>query len=319
MGKIEGILELIIRRGFMKTTNLEDLLRKDRQEKMKLVVVAAHDKEVLEAVYDSIKLDLIEVILIGDLRKIEDIRRLIGWDGDVEIIDEADIKLASEIGVKLVSQSKADFIMKGLVDTSILLKAVLNREWGLRTDSLLSHVMVYQVDSYHKLLSLTDGGMNMYPGLEEKMKIIENASEVHRALGLDQIKVACLAAKEKVNEKMPATVDCGKLKEAYINGEFSEDIIVDGPLALDLAISKEAAEIKSYKSQVAGDADMLLVPNIEMGNGIGKSISYFGGGKSAGIVMGASAPIVLTSRADDHYTKLYSIALGVKIANLKAL
>jgi len=214
----------------------------------------------------------------------------------------------------MVRNGQADFIMKGLVDTGTLMKAVLNKEWGLRTDSLLSHVMVYEVSTYPKLIYLTDGGMNLYPNLDQKIKIIENGVQVIKAMGNENIKVACLAAKEKADPKMPATMDAFNLKEKYINGEFSEGVIVDGPMALDLAISKESAKIKNYESEVAGDADMFLVPNIEMGNGIGKSMTYFAGGKSAGIIMGAKAPIVLVSRADTHESKLYSIALGSLIA-----
>ncbi len=205
--------------------------------------------------------------------------------------------------------------MKGLVDTGTLLKAVLNKEWGgLRTDSLLSHIMVYEVEAYSKLIYLTDGGMNLYPNLDQKVKIIENAVQVVEAMGRDTVKVACLAAKEKADPKMPATMDAHALKERFNEGKFSKGTIVDGPMALDLAISKESAAVKSYESEVAGDADILLVPNIEMGNGIGKSITYFAGGKSAGIIMGAKVPIVLTSRADTHEAKLYSIAMGSLIA-----
>ncbi|MCK9444356.1 MAG: bifunctional enoyl-CoA hydratase/phosphate acetyltransferase [Tissierellaceae bacterium] len=295
----------------MEFRNLEKLLEIKREEYMKLAVVACHDEEVLDAVVESYKLGISEPILIGDREKTISISKEKNLDiGSFEIIDEKDLDKAAEIGVKMVRNGEANFIMKGLVDTSILLKAVLNKEWGLRTDSLLSHVMVYEVPNYHKLIYLTDGGMNLEPSIEDKVKIIKNAAEVARAMGNKSIKVACLAAKEKVNSKMKATVDAGELKSKYENGEFEKDIIIEGPMALDLAISSEAAKIKGYKSEVAGDADILLVPNIEMGNGIGKSITYFAGGKSAGIVMGAKAPIVLVSRADDHMAKLYSIALG---------
>ena len=300
----------------MEIKKLEELLKGSGDTK-KLVVVAAHDDEVLEAVVDSLKLKLVEPILIGDEIRIREILNSLSYNEDIEIIDEADIEVAAEMGVKLVNSGKADFIMKGLVDTAILLKAVLNKEWGLRTESLLSHVMIYELDSYHKLLGLTDGGMNLYPSLEDKKKIIDNGVIALRAIGKEEVKVACLAAKEKVNDKMPATVDAGQLKLMYENGDFSKGVIVEGPMALDLAVSKESARTKGYVSPVAGEADMLLVPNIEMGNGIGKSMTYFAKAKSAGVIMGAKVPIVLTSRADDHLTKLYSIGLGVKIANLK--
>jgi len=294
---------------------LEELLKFKKEEKMKLVVVASHDKEVLEAVVESSKMGITEPILIGDKEKTLEIAKEKGLDiSGYKIIDEKDLNIAAEIGVRMISNGEANFIMKGLVDTSILLKAVLNKEWGLRTQSLLSHVMLYQIPSYNKLIYLTDGGMNLQPTLEDKAKIIENAVLVAKALGRHEVKVACLAAKEKVDPKMIATVDANELKLRYEEGKFSEGTIVDGPMALDLAVSADSAAIKGYKSLVAGDADILLVPNIEMGNGIGKSITYFADGKSAGIVMGAKVPIVLVSRADDHETKLYSIALGSIVA-----
>ncbi len=300
----------------MKVNRLEELLNLKKEEKMKLAVVACHDEEVLGAVLESKKLGIAEPILIGDREKTMAIAKEKGLDlTSYTIIDEKDLNMAAEIGVKMVSNGEANFIMKGLVDTSILLKAVLNKEWGLRTDSLLSHVMVYDIPSYSKLIYLTDGGMNLQPSLEDKFKIVENAVTVAKALGKEEVKVACLAAKEKVDPKMVATVDAGELKSRYEEGKFSKGVIVDGPMALDLAVSLTSAEIKGYKSYVAGDADVLLVPNIEMGNGIGKSITYFAGGKSAGVVMGAKAPIVLVSRADDHEAKLYSIALGSLVAS----
>lgn len=302
----------------MEIKKLEELLEIKTKSTMRLVVVACHDEEVLSAVVEARNLGIAEPILIGNKEKTNLIAKEKGFDiSNYELIDEEDLSMAAEIGVKMVSAGKADFIMKGLLDTSILLKAVLNKEWGLRTDSLLSHVMVYDIPSYSKLIYLTDGGMNLQPSLEDKVKIIENAVVVAKALGREETKVACLAAKEKVDSKMIATVDAGELKEKYINGKFSKGTIVDGPMALDLAVSKPSAEIKGYKSPVAGDADVLLVPNIEMGNGIGKSITYFASGKSAGIVMGAKVPIVLVSRADDHEAKLYSIALGSVVAAFK--
>lgn len=300
----------------MEIKKLKDLLDGSDKKGMKLAVVACHDEEVLAAVVESKRLGIADPILIGDKEKTFKIAKEIGLDiKEFNIIDEKDLTLAAEIGVKMVSSGETNFIMKGLVDTSILLKAVLNKEWGLRTDSLISHVMMYEIPNYEKLIYLTDGGMNLQPTFEDKVKIIENAVVVAKALGKKEVKVACLAAKEKIDPKMPATVDAGLLKSRYEEGKFSEGTIVDGPMALDLAVSLSSAEIKGYNSPVAGDADILLVPNIEMGNGIGKSITYFAGGKSAGIVMGAKAPIVLVSRADDHEAKLYSIALGSAIAN----
>lgn len=300
----------------MEITKLKELLSVEYHEKMKLVVVAAHDQEVLEAVWEASEQNIIEPILIGkqnEIGKIAKENNIIVKDW--EIIDEKDLVEAAKIGVKLVRDNKADFIMKGIIDTGTLLKAVLNKEYGLRTDSLLSHVMIYEVPNYHKLLYLTDGGMNLTPNVDQKEMIIENSVKVAKALGKEEVKVGCLAAKEKVDPNMVATTDALELKNKSEKGRFGEGVIVDGPMALDLAISKEASKIKSYNSPVAGDVDVLLVPNIEMGNGIGKSITYFAEGKSAGIIMGAKAPIVLVSRADTHEAKLYSIALGSIIAH----
>jgi phosphate butyryltransferase len=202
----------------------------------KMAVVACQDHEVLEAAVESYEMGLTEPLLIGDKNKTYEIAQNIGIDiSKFEIIQEQDIVKASEIGVKLASSGQVDFLMKGLVDTSILLKAVLNKDWGIRKFKLLSHVMIYQVNTYHKLLFLTDGGMNLQPSLEEKVDIINNASLVARALGLKEIKVAALAAKEKVDPKMPATLDDRKLKEMYLEVKFPEDIIVDGRFALVLA------------------------------------------------------------------------------------
>ncbi len=295
---------------------LNDLIEQaKKQEKMKLSVAAAQDGQVLAAVVEASEMGIIEPILVGDEKAIRAIADADGLDlKGYRIIDEEDLGETARKAVSLVSGGQADFVMKGLIDTSILLKAVLDKEIGLRTESQLSHVMMYEVKGYHKLLYLTDGGMNMYPDVPTKAKIIKNAISAAKALGNENVKVACLAAKEKVNPKMPATVDAGELKQMGSQGFFGEGVMVEGPMAFDLAISKEAAEIKKYESPVAGDADVLMVPNIEMGNGIGKALSYFASAKSAGVIMGAGAPVVLVSRADTHENKLNSIALGSVIA-----
>lgn len=283
--------------------------------KVVLSVASAQDKEVLLAVKDACEKEIIVPILVGDSKKISSIAKEIDFEiGDIKIIHSETIEEDAEIAVKLVSNKEANFVMKGLLDTSVLLKAVLNKDYGLRTDSLLSHVMIYQLNNYDKLLLLTDGGMNIYPDYDQKEKIVKNAVQAAKSLGIEDVKVACLAAKEKVNPKMQATVDADLLSKACEAGKFGEGVIVEGPLAFDLAVSKEACEIKGFKSKIQGDADILLVPTIEMGNGIGKAFTYMADAKSAGVVMGAKAPIVLVSRADSHESKLYSIAYGALIA-----
>lgn len=295
---------------------LEDILQQLKGgNKVVLSVAAAHDEEVLLAIQSAVEKEIIVPILIGEENKIREISKEIGFNLDeIKIIHKDTIEECAETAVKLVSSKEADFVMKGLLDTSVILKAVLNKEWGLRTDSLLSHVMIYEIPNYDKLLVTTDGGMNIAPNYEQKVKILKNAIEATKPLGLEEIKVACLAAKEKVNPKMQATVDARALQEACERGEFGEGIVVEGPLAFDLAVSKEAAKIKGFKSKVTGETDIMLMPTIEVGNGIGKALTYFASGKSAGIIMGAKAPIVLVSRSDSHESKLYSIAYGALIA-----
>ncbi len=285
------------------------------EEKVILSVAAAEDKEVLLSVKDAVEKEIIEPILVGDKEKIILISQEIKFNLDgIKIINSNSIEESAKIAVELVSKNEADFVMKGILDTSVLLKSVLNKDYGLRTDSLLSHVMIYQLENYHKLLLLTDGGMNIYPNYEQKELILKNSVQAAKALGMDTVKVACLAAKEKVNPKMQATVDGDLLQKASIEGKFGENVIVEGPVAFDIAVSKEASEIKGFKSEIAGDVDVLLVPTIEMGNGIGKSFTYMANAKSAGVIMGAKAPIVLVSRADSAESKLYSIAYGALIA-----
>lgn len=299
---------------------LDELVEVAKKGKtMRLVVAAAHDEDVLGAICKAAEENLIVPILVGDK---QEILRIAERDhlkiDDYEIIDIVDLAEAAKFSVKLVSDGKGDFLMKGLIDTAILLKSVLDKEIGLRTDRLLSHVMIYEVPHYHKLIYLTDGGMNIEPTYEEKIKITENAIDVCRAMGNEVVKVACIAAKEKVNEKMPTTVDARKLQDLSRTGAFGGDVIVEGPLALDLAVSKESAIVKKFESEIAGDVDILMVPTIEVGNGIGKTLTYLAGAESAGIIMGAKVPVVLVSRADSYEAKLYSIALGSVISSYQS-
>ncbi|HSQ89192.1 bifunctional enoyl-CoA hydratase/phosphate acetyltransferase [Romboutsia sp.] len=296
--------------------SLNDMLNQLKgQDKVILSVAAAEDKEVLIAIKDAVEKEIIKPILVGQAEKIQAIAKEIDFNlVDIKIINSETIEESAKIAVELVSNKEADFVMKGLLDTSVLLKSVLNKDYGLRTDSLLSHVMIYELEKYHKLLLLTDGGMNIAPDYEQKEKILKNSIQAAKSLGIKTVKAACLAAKEKVNPKMQTTVDADLLQKACKDGKFGENVIVEGPLAFDLAVSKEASEIKGFKSEISGDVDILLVPTIEVGNGIGKAFTYMANSKSAGIIMGAKAPIVLVSRADSYESKLYSIAYGALIA-----
>lgn len=292
--------------------NLPELIElAQKDEKQRLVVIAAEDDDVLSAVVEATEKHLIEAILVGDRYKIKDMLEALGAETDkFEILHAEGLEASAVAGLELFNQGRADFLMKGLIDTSILLKNVLKREYGLRQEGLISHVMVYQFERYHKLIGLTDGGMNISPDLAQKKLIIDNAVQVFKALGYEHINVAALAAKEKVSDKMPVTVEAKALSEM----QYENGVSVEGPLALDLCLSKEAAQTKGFKSDMAGEVDIILVPNIEVGNALGKSISYVGGGDSAGIIMGARVPIVLVSRADSAESKLYSIALGKLIS-----
>lgn len=283
---------------------------------MRLAVAAAQDKDVIEAVASAAKLNLVEPILVGDEAAIKDILKDIDAPYDFKIVNEPDTVQSAKTAVSLVRVGEADFLMKGLLQTADIMRAVLDKETGLRTDSLISHVMVYQAPSYDKLLFLTDGGINVAPSLEQKVKILENAITVCKAMGLDRIYAAVLAGAETVNPKIPATVDAEALANMKDKWE-AMNTIVEGPVALDLAISKQACEHKGYKGEGGGKADILLVPYYEVGNALGKSLTYFADSKSAGIIMGAKVPIVLVSRADTSETKLLSIALGSIIANYK--
>ncbi|NLJ57828.1 MAG: phosphate butyryltransferase [Tissierellia bacterium] len=277
----------------------------------KIAVAAAQDYDVLKALKEAVKENICLPILVGDKEKIIEISKEIDFDlSNIEVIAVSDDNEASRKAVSLVSSDQADVLMKGLVDTSVVLKAVLDREIGLRTENVLSHAAVFTLDKYHKFLIVTDAAMNISPNYKEKKQIIENAISLSNSLGVNTPKVAVVCAKEKVSSNMQATVDAQELVEMYNGGEIS-GCIVEGPFGLDNAISKEAARIKGVSGQVAGDADILLMPNIEAGNILYKALTYFSHSESAGIILGARSPIVLTSRADSDSVKLNSIALAV--------
>jgi len=285
------------------------------KEKKTISVAAAQDKAVLEAVTEAVSKRIVHAILVGDEDKIRSIADREKYNlEEVEIIDEKDVKKAAAVAVKLVSEGKAQFIMKGMLGTADLLKAVLSKEANLKKEELLSHVMVYETDNYHKLIMLTDGGMVPYPELKEKVQIINNAVKLCNALGIENPKVAPICAVEVVNPSMQATIDASVLSQMNKRGQI-KGCIIDGPLGLDNAISKEAAEHKGVVSEVAGDADILLVPNIESGNFLGKALTYFAKAENAGVIVGAKCPVVLVSRADSSKSKLYSIALGSILSN----
>ena len=289
-------------------------LAKERGPKV-VAVAVAQDKEVLSAVKQANNLGIATPILVGDEEKIHSICKDIEFQLDnIQIIHEEDGAQACRIATELVSSGKAQVLMKGLIDTGVIMKQVLDADIGLRTGNVISHVAVFDVPTYHKIFFVTDAAMNIAPDLQQKKEIIENAVVLAKALDIETPKVAVLAAMEKVSPKMEATLHAKELTDMNENGEIS-GCIVDGPLALDNAISKESAELKGINSPVAGDADILLAPVIEAGNVLYKALSFLANAKSAGLIVGTKAPIVLTSRADNEESKLNSIALATLMAS----
>jgi phosphate butyryltransferase len=280
----------------------------------RLVLAAAHDENALEAVLNASKKGIIEVILVGDKAKMEAIalKQHFNLEG-FRIIDEADNDKAAAVAVKLVREKEADILMKGNLATSSLLRAVLNKEWGLRTGELISHLALFELPTYHKIIGLTDAAMNIAPDLNGKVSLIRNATTFMNKLGVKQPKVAVLSAVETVNPDMKSTLDASALAKMADRGQF-KNCIIDGPLAFDNAISRKSAEHKGIVSEVAGDADLLVADNIDVANALYKAFIYFAGAKCAAVILGASAPIVLTSRADSDETKLNSIALAAAVS-----
>jgi phosphate butyryltransferase len=292
--------------------SFSDLMKQAKANGPKKVAVAvAQDEVVLEALSDAAAEKIATPILFGDKTAIEEAAKkaqvdIKGWD----VHDIKDMAEASKAAVTAVSSGKADFLMKGLVATSTFLKAVLDKEVGLRTGRLLSHVAVMESSLYPKLILVTDGGMNVKPDLMAKVDIINNAVEISQKLGVEKPKVAVMAAVEVLNPEMQDTVDATHLAKMADRGQI-KGCFVDGPLALDLAVSAEAVAHKKIKSNVAGDADIFLTPEISSGNMLVKGLIYLGGAQAAGIIAGAAKPVVMLSRADSKQQKINSIALGV--------
>lgn len=276
----------------------------------RVAVAVAQDDAVLEAVRSAKEQGIADFILVGDTKKIHEVAAKldVSLDG-LEIVHEPDDKQAAYRAVSLVSGGQANVLMKGLINTADLLRAVLDKEVGLRTGRVLSHAAVFDIPGFDRLITVTDGGMNIIPNLQQKADIIQNSVSITKVLGIEPAKVAVLAAVEVVNPDMPATMEAAALAKMADRGQI-KGAVIDGPLALDNAINIEAAKHKGIKSPVAGLADILLVPTIEVGNVLGKSLIYFAGARMAGLILGAAKPVIVTSRADSHESKVMSIALG---------
>ena len=286
---------------------------KESPERKKCVVVAA-DEHAIEAAVEAEKEGLADPVFVGKTEEIKNILKELKTEKEYRIVEAASLEEAAAKGVELARNKEVDFIIKGAIDTAILLKAVVNKETGLGTGRLMTHVAFNEVKTYHKLLITTDGGMVTYPDVDKKQGIIENAVDILKSLGYDEVKVAVLAAVEKVNPKMPETLDAAELKQRNIDGKI-KDCIIEGPISFDLAFYPEAAKLKGFNSPVAGDADILLVPNITAGNILGKSLVYAAGGRMAGFIIGAQVPIILTSRSSSAEEKFLSIALAALVNN----
>jgi phosphotransacetylase len=270
--------------------------------------------DALAAVYEAMHLRLIEPILFGPRARLESLSEEGGYTlSDIEIVETADSRAAASRAVQYIKQGRADILMKGSLHTDELMHEVSQTETGLRTGRRISHVFAMNVPTYHKPLFITDAAINIAPSLSDKRDICQNAIDMARALGIAQPKVAILSAVETVTEKIPSTLDAAALCMMSLRGQIEHGCL-DGPLAFDNAISAEAARIKGIRSEVAGEPDILLVPDLVSGNMLAKQLTFLANAGCAGIVLGASVPIVLTSRADSVHARIGSCAIAVLLA-----
>jgi len=290
---------------------LEELVELARQKTPpRVAVVSAAHNLVLQSVQRAVELGLVVPLLVGREADIRQEAEAVGWHlTNEQIVATETNKGATAVAVDLVRRGKADVLMKGYLHTDELLRAVLQHDTGLRTDRLLSHVFVLEVPTYHKLLLITDAAINISPQIAEKAAITQNAVDLARQLGVEQVKVAALSSVETINPNIPSTVHAACLSKMAERGQI-KGAIVDGPLAFDNAISATAAHDKGIVSPVAGDVDVVVAPDLDAGNILSKNLEYLASAKMAGIVMGAAAPVVLTSRSDPPRARVYSLALA---------
>ena len=290
--------------------NLDDLQKAAKKAKKKrMAVVFAHDSHVIEAVKDACDFGIIDPVLIGISEDIKRLMKEYHLTESCTIIDEPDPDKATKIAMDMVNDGEVDIVMKGLIDTKILLKGVVNKEYGIRDSELLSHVGIVEYPHFDRILFATDGAMNITPDYKQKILIIEAAVKLAKSLGYTLPKVGIVSSVEKVNPKIESTMDAEKIVNYYKDKDI--DFLVDGPFAVDNLVSMDSVKHKGIKSPVAGVCDILLFPNLDGGNIFYKTSVFLANGKSAGIIMGAKVPIVLTSRADSSESKLNSILLAV--------
>ncbi|WP_270301048.1 bifunctional enoyl-CoA hydratase/phosphate acetyltransferase [Terrisporobacter petrolearius] len=296
----------------MEIKNFQEIIDKVKMSptKKRMVIAAAGEEHTLQAALHARKEGIVTPVLVGDKleinRILNDLNEIVS---DEDIYDVSDVKEAADKAVELVGEGKGDFLMKGFLDTSVILKAVVNKEKGLGKGGVMSHFTMFQVPNYHKILVAVDGGMVTYPTLEQKKCIIENTVGVLKSYGYENPKVAVLSCVEKVNPKMPETVEADALAKMNEKGEIT-GCVVAGPISYDCAMSNDVAKLKKFYSPVAGDADILVAPNIHAGNIMGKMLTITCGAKMAGFIVGAKCPIVLTSRGSSTEEKYLSIVMS---------
>ncbi len=303
----------------MEMKKLSELLTtgKKYNQVLKIVIASAEDEFVLTAIAEFCKSGLIEPILVGNKSKITQIieEKKIDLPKNEIISVNTEVESA-KLSVEIVKTGKGDILMKGLLPTKTFIKEILNKITGINSSGYFSHMGLFESPYYHKLFGLSDAAINILPDIETKKFIIKNAVEAYHKLGIAVPKVALLAPIEKINPRMQSTLDAAKLVKIHESEKIAE-CDIEGPLALDIAISKAAAEHKGISSKIAGHADILIVPEITTGNVFYKSLTYLGDAKAAGILLGADSPVIVTSRADSSESKLYSLALAYNLCNPK--
>lgn len=300
------------------TGKYEQLLERCKSfEPIPTAVAHPCEESALASAIEAGAKKLITPILVGPVAKIKEVAAKARIElGKTELVDAPHSHGAADKAVELVREGRAELLMKGSLHSDELLAAVVARDTGLRTGRRVSHVFIMDIPTYHKVLVITDAAINIAPTLEDKVHIVQNAIDLAIALQVQRPKVAILAAVETVNSKMPATIDAACLCKMAERGQITGGLL-DGPLAFDNAISKEAAKTKGIKSEVSGDPDILLVPDLEAGNILAKQLSFLANADSAGLVLGAKVPVILTSRADSVRSKIASCAVGMLLAHAR--
>lgn len=298
----------------MSFQNFQELFQSTAgKEPCRAAVIWPEDEHTLDAVAAAVSLGEVEPLLIGDRQRIRTLWEKQGRGLPCETVEAASPEEAVDTAVRLAREGQADIILKGLVETAVVMRRIVRKENGLCQEGVLSHLTLVELPGYHKLLGLTDCALLTYPDIRQKKAAIRNALKFYRGVGQEEVKVAVLAAVEKVNPKMPETVEAAELKEAWRRGELPGSI-VEGPISYDLAVVAEAAAIKGYQSTVAGDADLLVVPNITAGNLLVKSLSYSAGGFTAALVLGAKIPVVIPSRSSPVKSKVTALRVAAAMS-----